>query len=285
MASETGAAIHIAPNCNGLLKRLGLDVRQHGSVEMLGLTEYLPSGVEKFSIDTRPINRMMWQHEWQLIHRAHLHSALKEIAVSPEGRGNPVKLNLSSAVESVDPVNATINLVDGTTHRGDLVLGADGVHSKTRKAIPGGDLKPFDSGKTAYRFLIPISEIAADPAASVFLKHDGHFSMCMGADRRVVMYPCVGKTQMNFVAIYPSSESAPETDGDSWQHAGSKDRMLKIFESFGEPVIAALRLADESQLKTWTLLDMEKMPSFVHDRFAVLGDAAHPFLPRKSSFS
>lgn len=88
---------------------------------------------------------------------------------------------------------------------------------------------------------------------------------------------------MNFVAMYPSEESSSDTDRDSWQQEGSKSRMLKIFSSFGEQVLAILKLVDESKLKTWTLLDMGKMPTFVHERFAVLGDAAHPFIPRKLS--
>lgn len=279
MAQETGAAIHIAPNCNGLLKRLGLDTRKHGSVEMLGLTEYLPSGIEKFSMDTRPINRM-WQHSWELIHRAHLHSALKEIALSSDGKGRPVALKLSSGVKSVDAATATITLAEGTTHQGDLVIGADGVHSKTRRAIPGGDLIPFDSGKTAFRFLVPTASIEADPVASTYLKHHGHLLMWVAEDRRVVMYPCNGGTLMNFVAMFPSAESSPDTDSE-WQQAGHKDKMLNIFSSFGESVIALLKLVDETSLKTWTLLDMEKMPKFIHENFAVLGDAAHPFLPRK----
>ena len=30
---------------------------------------------------------------------------------------------------------------------------------------------------------------------------------------------------------------------------------------------------------------MEKMPSFVHEKLAVIGDAAHPFLPHQGQFS
>lgn len=65
----------------------------------------------------------------------------------------------------METAGASVTLsVDRTQDHADLVLGADGVYSKTRKAIPGGDLTPFDSGKTAYRFLIPTELIAKDPS-------------------------------------------------------------------------------------------------------------------------
>lgn len=279
MAQETGAAIHIAPNCNGLLKRLGMDARKHGSVEMYGITQYEPCGKVMWSMDLREVNKM-WQHPWDLIHRAHLHSALKDLALSQEGEGQPAELHLSTGVESVDPSRAIVKLANGTEVQGDLVIGADGVHSKTRKMIPGGNLSPFDSGKTAFRFLIPTETIAADPVARPILQHENHLIMWVGNDRRIVMYPCVGGAQMNFVAIFPSVESSSST-GSDWQQTGNKDLMLKIFSSFGENVAALLNLADGSSLKIWTLLDMAKMPSFVNQNFAVLGDAAHPFLPRE----
>ncbi len=79
----------------------------------------------------------------------HLHTALKEIATSHQGPGTPVKLYLGSPVEKVIPSTPSIELVGGDNIRGDIVIGADGVHSKSRSAIPGGAIEPFDSGKVS----------------------------------------------------------------------------------------------------------------------------------------
>lgn len=40
-------------------------------------------------------------------------------------------------------------------------------------------------------------------------------------------------------------------------------------------------MADPTSLKVWKLLDMEVLPNWVKGKLALLGDAAHPFLPRK----
>lgn len=60
-AREVGAAIHMAPNANGLLKRLGVDTAQIGANECLGLTSWAANGKQ---IDHRPFGSQadIWQH-------------------------------------------------------------------------------------------------------------------------------------------------------------------------------------------------------------------------------
>jgi 2-polyprenyl-6-methoxyphenol hydroxylase-like FAD-dependent oxidoreductase len=62
-----------------------------------------------------------------LSHRVRLHEELKRLATESEGEGNPVKLQVSSTVISIDCKSATVELADGTKETADLVLGADGV--------------------------------------------------------------------------------------------------------------------------------------------------------------
>lgn len=232
LAQETGAAIHLAPNANGLLRRFGLYAEEIGAVECRGVTEFKPDGSLKYSVDLSQANRM-WSHPWHLVHRAHLHSTLKEMATGDAGSGRPAKLHVSSRAKVVDPASATIWFDDGTKVQGDLIVGADGVHSVTRASIPGGDLKAFDSGKSAFRFLIPTDDLSSDPKTRGFVEKDDFLSMWIGEDRRLVMYPCVNKTIMNFVGIHPSRDSAEDIKGEGWQETGSKSRMLQVFENFG----------------------------------------------------
>ena len=50
--------------------------------------------------------------------------------------------------------------------------------------------------------------------------------------------------------------------------------MLQIYDGFHTSCKSIIEKAE--QPKIWELLDMDKMPTFVHKRLAVLGDAAHP---------
>jgi 2-polyprenyl-6-methoxyphenol hydroxylase-like FAD-dependent oxidoreductase len=311
LAQETGAAIHLAPNANGLLRRFGLYAENIGAVECKGVTEFKPDGSLKYSIDLSQANKM-WSHPWHLVHRAHLHTALKEMALGEAGKGRPARLHVSSRVKAVDSASAAVYFDNDSKVQGDLIVGGDGVHSLTRASIPGGDLKAFDSGKSAFRFLIPTESLASDSDTKSFIEKDDFLTMWIGEDRRLIMYPCVEKTVMNFVGIHPSQESSADIKGEGWQETGSKTRMLQIFDSFGTGkfnhssltfviraclsqrfnvliesigVASILTKADEEKIKVWKLLDMNKMPSFVHEKLAVIGDAAHPFLPHQGQFS
>ncbi|KAM5358682.1 hypothetical protein ACJZ2D_015073 [Fusarium nematophilum] len=213
LLQETGAAIHIAPNANGLLRRLGLNVADIGATECASAAFFSPSGKKLTSMAIKPMSDKFWAYPWNLVHRLHLHTALKEMALGDHGKGEPAKLHLGSRLVSVDPVAGTVELEDGRVVHGDVIIGADGVHAKSRKSIPGGDLKPFGSG--------------------------------------------------------------------TWQEMGNKDRMLEIYKTWAPDVLAILEKVDASKLRVWKLLDMEPMPCYNFEKLAVVGDAAHPFLPHQ----
>ena len=61
-SNETGAAIHIAPNANGLLRRMGMYLEDIGGNEMESLAQYEGnSGKKLFGMDLKKANAI-WQH-------------------------------------------------------------------------------------------------------------------------------------------------------------------------------------------------------------------------------
>lgn len=134
----------------------------------------------------------------------------------------------------VDPHTATVTLENGDKVQGDLVIAADGVHvsvppcflkeemekitdnfaqSRARAKVPGGDVKAFGSGKSAFRFLVPREAALADPRSAKFAAKDGELHITYGVDRRVVVYPCVNNTMLNFNCIHPREESDASAEG------------------------------------------------------------------------
>lgn len=210
LSQETGAAMNLTPNCSGLLDRLGVDLAKIGAVDCGGYLSYTQSG----EMLARSEFANKFKHRYCLVHRAHLHAVLKDLALSEAGHGPPVRLQVSSRVKLADSEHGTITLEDGSSLQGDVLIGADGVHSQTRKSIPGGDLSPYDSGKSAYRFLVPTKDLAADPAVPREALQDGFMTLWISDDKRIVMYPCDDNTTMNLVAIHPSRESANDVFGD-----------------------------------------------------------------------
>jgi 2-polyprenyl-6-methoxyphenol hydroxylase-like FAD-dependent oxidoreductase len=280
-ANELGAAVHLAPNANGLLRRMGLIAEETGANPALLMTQYLPNGKELFTVDLEQAGKM-WQHKWLLAHRVHIHAELRKRATAQEGKGKKAELRTSSKVMDVDN-KGRVTLANGEVIEADLVVGADGVHSQTRGKLPGAkDFKPFGSGKSAFRFVMQRSKALSDEDTKPLVEKPGHLQMFFAKDRRIVIYPTYNNELLNFVCIHPTAESKnnPEALGE-WQQQGQMSNMLEVYKDFAPNVVKLLSMAEEETLKVWVLLDMEDLPTWTDERLVCIGDAAHPFTPRK----
>ncbi|KAB8298738.1 hypothetical protein EYC80_000913 [Monilinia laxa] len=280
LASETGAAINIPSNVNGLLRRLGMIPEDHGANLTEWISEYRPNGELVYSKDVRSISKL-YPYPWQLIHRVDLHSALKDIATSKEGKGAPAILHTRSRVASVDIEAPSLTLDDGSTHTADFIIAADGIHSKIRSLLIKDHPPPSPSGASAFRFLIPIDEIRADPKTAHFVEKQGEMLLFYGTDRRIVAYPCRNNTMLNLVAMHPEEET--EASSEDWSQMASKDLMLCCYTSFTDDIRALIAKAAPEGIKLWNLLDHDELgkENWVHGKVALLGDAAHGFLPHQ----
>jgi 2-polyprenyl-6-methoxyphenol hydroxylase-like FAD-dependent oxidoreductase len=118
-----------------------------------------------------------------------------------------------------------------------------------------------------------------DPQTKRFAEKNDELVIWYGRDRRVVMYPCDNNQTLNFVCIHPREES--EGTNDDWNREASKANLLKVYEGFGPALVALLDKANADSLKVWELLDMDPLPTWISENLALLGDAAHPFLPHQ----
>lgn len=187
-------------------------------------------------------------------------------------------MHLNASVVDVDPHTASVTLKNGEVVKCDVVLGADGVHSVCRQKVPGGNIRPFNSGKSAFRFLIDRKAALEDPNTNKFAANPGELVIWYGTDRRVVMYPTSDNRLLNFVCIHPEEESEA---GEGWTAATNKDMLLQVYQKFDPACLALISKANSESLKVWKLLDMAMLPTWVNYRLALLGDAAHPFPPHQ----
>ncbi|KAF7952153.1 uncharacterized protein EAE97_001650 [Botrytis byssoidea] len=290
-ASEYGAAIHIQPNANGILKRLGVFLEESGANSLHWMTEYTSSGSLNRTMDLIEEDKQ-WHHPWFLAHRVQLHSHLKSKALTLFPPHPPITLLTSHKVTTLDPTTSTVYFSNGTSCTGDLIIGADGVHSLTRSFVqtPDSKISPFACGKSAYRFLLSRSSVLSNPKTAKFMQKDGELIMWFGTDRRVIIYPTSSNSLLNFVCLHPDTLSENTDNGEGWGKGGDKKNLLKIYEGWDEDMLELLRMAPLSDasdtnatgaLKVWRLLDMHPLPTFTKENLVLLGDAAHPYLPHQ----
>jgi len=228
-----GAAVHLVPNANGILRRWGIEAKEFGGNPLDRIVELTKDGQILGTMDSKTAKKC-WQHPWELVHRVGLHEKLKKVATGEAGFGPPAVLHTSSKVVGLNPEQGTIKLKGGTKVLADVVIGADGIHvscapelhehltswivanqeiqSVTRACVT--DARPVSTGKAAFRFMIPRKAVEADPVTAPIAKHKNALMTWYADDRRIVMYPCNNNQLLNFVCFHPETEShATKSDG------------------------------------------------------------------------
>ncbi|RAK95836.1 FAD/NAD(P)-binding domain-containing protein [Aspergillus ibericus CBS 121593] len=268
---EAGAAIHVPPNCTALLNWLDIDPKDFGGTLLEQIHRYDHLGNLRYQRDFTEI-RQKWQAEWYLVHRVDLHNYLKQRALET------ATLHMGCKIVNIDVASErpSVTLDNGERFEGDILLGADGLHSIVRNEIGQNSPYPFPAGKSCFRWLLPTDDLRHLPATQDTVRDPGVFIEWAGEDRRLVAYPCSDNKMFNLCAFLPTAEAGGTAEG--WQAIGSKEALVAGFSEFSPDVKELVDGADEN-LKVWELFDMKTLPSWVRRYSALLGDAAHPFQP------
>ncbi|THW01055.1 FAD/NAD(P)-binding domain-containing protein [Aureobasidium pullulans] len=193
MNKEVGALLSLQPNAQKIVEQWNLkDILQRAK----------PTAERQFRIlDTSGKIHMKIDMDGEkygadriVYHRQDLHSALREAALSTELPGYPASIVTAAKVVSCDCETGTITLEDGTIYQGDLIIGADGIHSVIREAVlKAGNhelVHPAPTGVSAYRLLVETTNLAGlDVDKEVFDHTRQATTLIMGHDRRVIMGP------------------------------------------------------------------------------------------------
>ncbi|KAI9372362.1 hypothetical protein BJX61DRAFT_507589 [Aspergillus egyptiacus] len=279
--NEVGAATHVAPNATRILKSWGceLDSLQPVHCEKLQVWDAMGDLIVSPIIAEHYRRTLNIQDEWVLAHRVDLHNALRTTAAEVVD-GRRVEIRLSSRVASVDAEAGEVLLENGTKSAADLIVGADGIHSRTVNAIAGAKNDTISTGQNCFRFLVPVDKMRANPSTDNLLTKIGldGCHVFTTKDRRLVVYPCRGGELLNVAGICPSN-SETDTKDSSWHDAGSIHQLLDTFSAFGDDLKEMCRMAED--VKLWSLASRDPAPTFIQGKLALIGDAAHPMLPHQ----
>ncbi|KAF7588589.1 hypothetical protein BBP40_005474 [Aspergillus hancockii] len=271
-ARETGAAIHVPPNFTAMLQWIDVDPTELGGTLLEQIHRYDASGNLKYQQEFFEI-RQQWQSEWYLVHRVDLHNYLKERLLQTAAT---LHLGCKITHVNIESQRPSVRLDDGREYTCDLLLGADGLYSILRNHIVPNHPSPFPVGKSAFRWLLPTEDLKNHDATKAVVGDPGVFMEWAADDRRLVAYPCSDSKIFNLCGFMPTAESG--RSGEGWQAAGDKATLAQGFAGFA-PSVRRLIEAAGDDLKVWELFDMERLPTWVRGRAALVGDSAHPFQP------
>ncbi|KUL22426.1 FAD-dependent monooxygenase [Actinoplanes awajinensis] len=193
------------------------------------------------------------------ITRAALYRALQQLATE---RGIPVRhgRRMTSAVNRADGVE--VAFADGTTVAGDVLVGADGIRSRTRRLIDPAAPEPrFSGGHVIYGYA-PGNPAGVDPDGFHMVHGSRAFFgfTAPGGDGRTWWFARVGGGQ-------------PGDSPASW-----RDRALDVCRDDATPLTAIIT-ASGTDVIGGESYDIPTTPHWHNERMVLAGDAAHATTP------
>lgn len=271
-----GAGIQLAPNAVAVLDRLGALEALAGravAAEVSVRRRYEDGrSLGEYPLGSAVRDRFGWPYLHA--HRGDLHRALACVTLGGGNGGNPVRLALDRAVAGVEQPGsgpAVVVTEDGGRLAADAVIGADGIHSRTREQIAGPEEARY-SGDVAYRSLVPRQVLRADERLDRLTGRPS-LTIWLGPGRHLVHYFVSGSDYLNVVLCAPGDGTVAE----SWSAAGTVAEVTRALGGWSEEALALVACA-ESVHRTG-LFDREPLENWTDGRVALLGDACHPMLP------
>lgn len=200
------------------------------------------------------------------IKRADLYRVVHEEATRRGIRIEHGKRLIGAEVTPAGGVVATF--ADGTQASGDLLIGADGIHSATRRIIDPKAPSPHYTGMGNIGGFARVPSLGAQP---------GLYNMVFGK-RCFFGYTVSPAGEVWWFANPPSTRELTHTELAATPSAQWKERLIELFKVDKTPAVEIIRATPENFTGT-NQYDMPSMPTWHKGPMVIIGDAAHAVSP------
>lgn len=262
---EFGAGVQIAPNGSRVLNTLGLREAMVAIAAVPTTKEMrLYNTGEAWRVqDLGTFAEQRFGHPYWLVHRGDFHAVL--VAALEARAPGAIRTSARCVGCEQDADGVTLLLENGERVRGDVLIGADGVHSQVRTTLFGGVRAVF-TGFMAWRGVVPMERLPE----RIRQKHGITW---IGPYGHAVTYPLRRGELLNFVTAIERDDWRIE----SWSAAGTLDECRRDFNGWHPDVMAIIDRIEVPY--KWAMLGREPMQRWSVGRITLLGDACHPTLP------
>lgn len=262
---EIGAGVQLGPNGTRTLFSLGLEqeIRSYAFEPTKKELRLWDTGTRRKLFDVGAVSMELYGFPYLTMHRADLHDIL--VRAVRQHKPDAIKLNARGMQFSQSDVGVELQLENGTVAKGDVLIGADGLHSRIRQQLFGAAEAKF-SGGICWRGLIPVDKIKSQSTR-------GMGATWIGPVGHVVTYSVRRGELINMVGHIESDNWLIE----SWTEPGKIEDLRADFAGW-HPEVQELIENIESPFK-WALFLRDPLQQWTVGRVSLLGDACHPTLP------
>jgi len=271
-----GAGITIFPNSVRALEMLGIDTNHVQATRIIKITR---AQIEDDGVsDTLESDLEAQAWPWHQTTYPDMFVALWESVHDSSKPGPKIEIITSKSVCRVDTIRAILYFSDGSDAVGDVVIGADGVHSVCRSFVPGGSLQRFRIKRHVFRALIPRERLENDPITAKFVADGGHAHCYNHNDKSLLITPASHGKNVCVKFLYEDRTAFTNLSKD-WRDPSSKRKLLRLTGGLPEECVALFGKISDSDLQDQPIWDMDPLITFQSHRMALMGDAAHPMPP------
>ena len=209
------------------------------------------------SADAAKIGQKYGLHNFA-IHRAELHEVLlAELEPSQVQTGKR-----ATGFEKLCDNTHEIHFADGSTHRTDCLIVAEGIHSAIRRQLlPNSE--PRYAGYTCWRAVIEApKDLAELSVASETWGVDGRFGIVPLTGDKIYWFACVNARQ-----------------NDPVMRAVKVADLQRLFQKFHPAVRVILENTRDADLLWNDIIDFKPIKKFAFGNIVLIGDAAHATTP------
>ena len=197
-----------------------------------------------------------------VVHRAELHATLLKAFGAEK-----VRLGATCVGFTQDSACVCARLEDGEEVCGDVLIGADGIHSVVRAQLFGVQ-KPRYAGYTCWRGVADIDGTGLETWA---WGHGGKGGR-EGKGYQFGITPMTNERAYWFAQLY-----TPE--GMSDKACGRKNEVLELFHDWHDPIPRVIQATKEECILRNDVYEHKHLRHWSRGRVALLGDAAHAMTP------
>jgi salicylate hydroxylase len=262
--SHVGADINLTPNVVRALDGVGVGagIRRTGARPTFRISRDWDTGLETSRLPMGDTAEKLYGAPQLTIHRADIIAALAE-AFPLEN----IQFNKRLKTVSESDQGVTLLFEDGTQDTVDLVVGADGIHSRVRTALFGEEYPRF-TGVVSFRAVVPTERVKHVPEIEAFTKWWGP-----NPHSQIVTFP-LNRGKDTFIFATTGQDSWTE---ESWTSPGDVAELRSFYADF-HPDARTLLDACDTVLKS-ALYEREPLSQWSRGAITLLGDACHPMLP------